>query len=35
MEWKVDVFIDYREKYIKEYFEKKIENMIQLFLSKI
>ena len=25
MEWKVDVFVDYREKYIKEYFEKNRE----------
>ena len=25
MEWKVEVFVDYREKYIKEYFEKKTE----------
>ena len=25
MDWKVDVFVDYREKYIKEYFEKNRE----------
>lgn len=25
MEWKVDVYVDYREKYIKEYFEKNRE----------
>ena len=25
MEWKVEVFVDYREKYIKEYFEKNKE----------
>ena len=25
MEWRVNVYIDYREKYIKEYFEKNRE----------